>query len=525
MSLQRYAPSIVGSQTPRILHLPSSEPSLGNAGKAVASLAALAGLDLDPWQSDFIANATQYRKDAFYNPILDKVQYKWAAREVGLMISRQNGKGSVLEARELAGLFLFGERLIIHSAHQFDTSKEAFERILMLIESTREFDREVSRVSRSHGEEGIELKSGQRLRFRTRTKGGGRGFTCDCLVLDEAMILGVDQVRAILPVVSARPNPQIWYTGSAGDKDSTQFGRVRSRGIRGTDPRLLYAEFSADIHNLFCAPDCDEHMDIADPATWAYANASLNIASDHGITMDALSGDFESMDPDSFAAEHLGVGTWPVDGEGWLVISKEAWQRRHEETSEIDRTKGLAIGVDTSPDGIISSIGAAGYSIIKGPDGQEQVHIELTGDATQDVWDWRPGTQWVVPRVKEIWRNQRPSCVVIDPASPAGQFIYELEQAGINVVTPTTREFAQACGEFKSAVVPRRGEVATLVHIDQRPVNSAVAVADIRNLQDLWAWSKPNSSSDISPLVALTLASWGLRKHGKKAANLWVRRR
>jgi len=58
------------------------------------------------------------------------------------------------------GLFLFGERLIIHSAHQFDTSKEAFNRILMLIENAPDLDKEVARVSRSHGEEGVELLRG-----------------------------------------------------------------------------------------------------------------------------------------------------------------------------------------------------------------------------------------------------------------------------------------------------------------------------------------------------------------------------
>ncbi|MGY4986484.1 hypothetical protein [Streptomyces nigrescens] len=74
--------------------------------------------------------------DEYWNPYTGRMEPRWAAFEVGLVVSRQNGKGSLLEARELAGLFLFGERLIIHSAHQFDTSKEAFERILMLVENT-----------------------------------------------------------------------------------------------------------------------------------------------------------------------------------------------------------------------------------------------------------------------------------------------------------------------------------------------------------------------------------------------------
>lgn len=49
----------------------------------------------------------------------ERADGKWAAFETALIVPRQNGKGSVLEARELAGLFLFGEQLILHSAHEF----------------------------------------------------------------------------------------------------------------------------------------------------------------------------------------------------------------------------------------------------------------------------------------------------------------------------------------------------------------------------------------------------------------------
>ena len=116
-----------------------------------------------------------------------------------------------IEARELAGLFLLGERLIIHSAHQFDTSLEAFRRLETLIEGSDELSRRVKKATHSHGEEGIELLNGQRIRFRTRTKGGGRGFTGDCLILDEAMVLSEAFYGALLPTLSARSmtaNPQ-----------------------------------------------------------------------------------------------------------------------------------------------------------------------------------------------------------------------------------------------------------------------------------------------------------------------------
>ena len=129
-------------------------------------MARRAGLSLDDWQELVVSGALRTQKNG-----------KWSALEVGVDVARQNGKGGILEARELAGLFCFGERMIIHSAHRYDTSMEAMRRLLMLIEDTPEFDGQVKRVARTNGEEGIELKTGQRIRFRTRTKGGGRGFT------------------------------------------------------------------------------------------------------------------------------------------------------------------------------------------------------------------------------------------------------------------------------------------------------------------------------------------------------------
>jgi phage terminase large subunit-like protein len=223
-------------------------------------------------------------------------------------VSRQNGKGAILEGRELAGLFLLDERLIIHSAHQFDTSLEAFRRLLALVEGNADLSRRVKRVSRAHGEEGIELMNGQRVRFRTRTKGGGRGFTGDCLILDEAMELSQAAHGALLPTLSAVPNPQVWYTGSAVDQqvhdNGRVFARIRARGMSGDDPRLAYLEWSAD-----CDMD-DAHQVAEDPDAWAQANPGLGIR----ITTEHIASEQRSMDSRTFAVERLGIGDWPQVG-------------------------------------------------------------------------------------------------------------------------------------------------------------------------------------------------------------------
>lgn len=91
-------------------------------------MARRAGLHLDDWQQHALMGALRTQPNG-----------KWAALEVGVDVARQNGKGGILEARELAGIFAFEERLIIHSAHLVDTSLEAMERLLWLMEDIPEF--------------------------------------------------------------------------------------------------------------------------------------------------------------------------------------------------------------------------------------------------------------------------------------------------------------------------------------------------------------------------------------------------
>ncbi|WP_432001217.1 terminase [Streptomyces sioyaensis] len=504
--------SVLGHQRPRILHRPDG--IIGTDGQAAIELAASAGLALDPWQQFVLNESLSYRANG-----------TWAAKEVGLVVSRQNGKGSILEARELAGLFLLDEEMVIHSAHLFDTSLEAFTRLMTLIESTPDLDRFVSSnggsVKKSHGEEGITLyRDGKkrRLRFKTRTKGGGRGLTGDCIICDEAMYLDSAQVAALLPTVSARPNPQIWYTGSAGTKESEHFGRVRARGIRRSDPRLCFMEWSIDGCGEFCADDCDEHDPSGTPATehelseglvesYAKANPGLGLR----ISVEHCETERRAMDAEAFKMERLGVGDWPVEDASWRVISEEAWMNRFDPLSKPQRPMVLA--VDVTPDRARSCIAVAGDN------GEGMCHIEMTGRAGQ--YDHRPGTAWVVPRLKQLFREHRITEVVIDRGSQAGMFYDELDVLpGINVLTPTTREYAQGCGWLAGGCLPRRGNAPWISHGTpdgpQPPLTSAVAGADKRDLADLWAWDKATSVNDISPLVAVTLAAWGYHKVASK---------
>jgi phage terminase large subunit-like protein len=276
---------------------------VSSEGERVAGLAEAAGLELDDWERWVLDQGLGRGPDR-----------KWAAFEKALICSRQNGKGAILEALELAALFLddFDVDLILHSAHEFKTASEAFRRVSARIDNHPSFKRRVRQVYLQRGAESIELKNGKRLRFIARSSGSGRGFSADLVILDEAYELGDAAMAALLPTLSARPNPQIWYTSTAGLPTSTQLGRVRERGLTGTDPSLAFFEWSVD----------ELRYDPADPVDWARANPGLGIR----ITPEYIEKERAALGPDEFARERLGVGDYPVAGAGqWETLSEDAW--------------------------------------------------------------------------------------------------------------------------------------------------------------------------------------------------------
>jgi hypothetical protein len=462
---------LLGDQRPRLWSVPPH--SVSSAGSEVVDLAAKAGLVLDPWQQWVLEQSLGEQRNG-----------RWAAFEVGLIVSRQNGKGAILEARELAGLFLFEEELILHSAHEFKTASEAFRRIRRLIEDNPEFERRVRSIRTANGSEMIELKSGQRLRFVARSKGSGRGFSGDLVILDEAYDLGDEAMGALLPTLSARPNPQVWYTATAGDERSVQLGRVRERGLGGKDPSLFFAEWSVD----------PENYDPADPAAVAMANPGLGIR----ITQEYVDRERPALGPEMFAKERLGIGSYPTDlTDAWAVIGKAEWDALADNDAELEDPVAFAVAVH--PEARNASIAVSGGR------GDGNVFGELV--------EYRPGTSWVKDRLVELDKQWDPCATVVDAGSPAGSLVEELRNEGLRIETPTSREVAQSWAQFYDAIVDSRtfrhlGDVAS-----QKPLRLALAAAQKYPLGDSWRLDR-RVSVDQSPAEAVNLAHWGFRTYG-----------
>ncbi len=464
-----------GNQTPRFRLVPKAKVSLGDQ---CIQFAARCGLDLDPWQADVLRGAMGVRPDG-----------RWAAFEVGVVVPRQNGKGSILEARQLAGLFSRErpERLQVHSAHEFKTCYEHFRRVKDLGEGCDILARQLkprTGIRTGAGDQAIELRNGNRLRFIARSRASGRGFAGDVVYLDEAFRLSDQAMGALLPTLSARPNPQIWYTSSAPHRDSEVLHRIRDRGRAGGDDRLFYAEWA-------CEPDTDP----TDRDGWYRANPALGIR----ISEDFIHAEHGALSATEFARERLGI---PEEPETVVsVIPVDVWAALLDEDSRVESHRQLAL--DVSPDRRWASFGTAGRRW----DGL--LHVETR--------DRRPGTGWVVDRAAELAEGHKVP-IRIDKSSPAASFILPLRERGVDVVEVSTQEHAQACGQFIDACL--NGHVR---HLAQLSLDSALRGAVLRASGDAELWGRRSSKVDITPLVAVTLALGGVPQEPQKTTSApWV---
>lgn len=484
---------------PRYHTAPSRSQKHRELEQFAVFLAQEAGLLLDPWEEWYLLESLKQRDDD-----------KWAALECGLCVPRQNGKGSILEARELVGLFVdenkfpgVGSRLAVHTAHEAKTAHEGFERLEQLITGTPRLRAQLrGRPRQSEGGEVIRLQNGRRIRFRTRTAGGGRGLSGDLLIFDECMILMQGVHEAVWPIVTARPNPQIWYTGSAVDKTEplmdehgVVFSRVRKRGIAG-DEDLLFAEWSLDYES----PDEVPREVAQAPESWALTNPGLDVRLSRRI----IAVEQRSLSSRGFARERLGVGDWPDPDQSNRVIGEEEWAAAAaDETSVIQNPVCLA--VDVSPLRDRAAIGIAG----RNDSGKNQVEILERFRSTAGIIDALEAFVKLHGRRTEI---------IVDSVGAGASLIPDMEKKKLNVVPVTAGEHARGCGMFFDGIMgdKEREIPPTLNHLSDPALNAAVAGAVKRPLGDRWGWNRKDSTIDISTLVATTLALYGFlrKRHG-----------
>lgn len=428
-------------------------------------------------------------------------QGKSAAFEQGIICARQNLKTGVLKQAALGWLFLTDQPLIVWSAHEFRTAREAFRDITALVEASDYLRPRVKKVYQGSGDESIELKTGARLIFKARTGGGGRGLTGHKVILDEAFALEAMHMGALLPTLISVPDPQVVYASSAGLARSEILRSVRDRGRAG-DGRIAYAEWCSEpggCESEACAHTKGTPGCVADDKNrWRNANP---VVSRNDPSMGSVQALRDALPPDEFVRECLGWWDASVGGEA-EGISPAAWAKCAD--AESRRSGRITVGMDMTRDRSTVNLAIVGER----EDGQ--LHGELI--------ESRRGSSWVVERCKEINARHAPTAFVMDNGSAEATLIADMEEAGLPVFIVKVDEYAKACGLLHDLVIAEG-----FAHIDQHVLNSAVAGAKAHPLsRGQWVW-RPKGETPISPLIALTKAIAGHEAHTAKdpAMNVW----
>lgn len=504
-------PSVLVS--PAYANFPAFTKTLG---PEVCDIATSAGLVPDPEQ-ELALNALFALSP---NPMIS------AAFEFAIICARQNMKTALFQMAALGWLYVTDQRLVVWSSHEMDTTNEAFEDIFNLIDGTpalsRRLDPDFGKepgVKRGNGKEVIKLRpspecpTGQRLKFKARTHGGARGLTGNKIILDEAYALKRAHMGSLLPTLSAVKDPQVVYGSSAGHADSEMLRSIRDRGRAGTSPRLGYLEFCAPedscedkacSHDLGvdgCAMDNMEFVRMANPAL------------ERRITIDYIRAEREALPPDEFGRERLGWWDKPDEGAAAL-IKPDMWNPLADPLSvPVDP---VAFGVYVKTDRTQSAIGVVG----RRADGK--LHVGVVPAVRGKQIDSLPGTAWIPDRVRELVEAWKPCAVVIDGHSAAASLITTIEGLGVDVVKSNATDLAKACGAMYDAITAERDSEASLRHVGTGPLMRSVTSAKKRDLSDAWAWDRKDKDSDITQLMAVTLALHGLVEHGTpETVEVW----
>ncbi|MFJ4692837.1 terminase large subunit domain-containing protein [Streptomyces sp. NPDC088766] len=475
--------------TPRHPDRPSLGPKLW---KVMAKL----GAPPMPWQ--------KYVSDVALE--IDPATGLFAHREVGLSVSRQQGKTELCLGAQVHRALAWPRQNVVYAAQTRGMARQRWEDEFWEKISGSDLAK-LARIRKSNGNEAILWgRTRSRMGITANTEKAGHGPPLDLGFIDEAFAHEDDRLeQAFSPAMLTRAMGQLWWASAGGTTKSVWLNKKRENGraliealfaalaedAAAVRPRAAYFEWFAP-----------EDMDRADPATWRATLPALG----HTVTEAIIAAELEKMDPAEFDRAYLNRTRKPTPPSD-PNVPKAKWPGLVDAASK-PVASSVALAIDVSQDRKRAAISAASLR----PDGK--VHLEVVAH--------RPGTDWVVPAVKRLHRLWNPVAVAVaSSGAPAGSLIDDLVAAGIEV--PKDKEhpargdlavmragdITEACGQMADAM-----NQGTVQHLDQVPLTAAVNGARTRRNGDAWTLDRTSSLVDISPLCAATFARWALLIRG-----------
>lgn len=466
----------IGAQKPRI--------DIYNDGLIIEAKEAIRltkdfGNELFKWQKDTIMRWLAVDEDGVL-----------VNRTCGLEIPRQNGKTELIRVRIIYGLVSRGEH-IIFTAQSDSTADTVKARVLdFFYENDDPHIKDLLapkfRKKRLDSYDYLELVTGGRVKFTTRTRMTGLGNTNDVLINDEAQEMTDAQAAALVPTVSASQlgNPQIIYVGTPPEPSGVgmQFTKVRAKALK-RNQNVCWREWG--VENLH---------DVNDVEAWYATNPSLNLTILETTVRDV---DLVNLtDEDSFNRQRLG---WWSGVESKRAITDEQWERLATDKVNLAEVPELVYAVKIAPDRGELALAVAIEM------GVDTYHVEVIRSEP-----WSNGHKWLIDFLSERWR--RANGIIIDGWYGKQIIEEDLKTAGVptkRLVSMSMSNIADAHVFFYEGIERRQ-----VTHFNQPYLNTAVANTKRRVLGKYggfgWESMSPTEVSS-APIDSVTLAYWGAR--------------
>lgn len=495
-------PKLLGSEEPRIFTPPLREltPETTLGFECIAFAENILGLELMPWQKWLLLHALELHP----HEVDESGAPTFRFRKVILLVGRQNGKSTVMQALTLWRMFVDRCSLTIGTAQDLEIAEALWGEAVEIVEETETLRAQVGKTERQPGRKMFKLKTGETYKVKAATRRGGRGLSGELVLLDELREHQTwDAWGAVTKTTNAKARAQIYGISNAGDTTSVVLSYLRkkahaslgdpdglNRDAPSTEPtedeieELGMDDSGMAIFEWSAPPGCA----IDDREGWAWANPSLGWR----MRESTLASDC-ATDPEwVFRTEVLcqwseGTLQGPFPPGAW-----EAGQVLDAESAP-QIVGDVVAGLGMSADRAQTVIAFAG----RDEDGRAQVEIVAR----------RGGTDWV-----EGWLSERRGIVTgiggQGRGAPESALIESLGLAGLPVQPIAGSDLSGATGAFYDAV--RHNTVTHLAH----PALDAAAQTAVPKVLEGGAilWDRKRSPIDISALQAATCALWLLER-------------
>ena len=467
-ALKQAPEALKGHTTPRI-HTPLHE-DLPSKGQEMIDFCKEIGWPLLPWQEWLAIQAHRYHPETG----------KWAHPEVGLLIARQNGKSTFLALRVLTGMYLWGEKLQVGTAHKLTTSSEIFNKIYEIIESNPKLLAKFDKKIESKGSQEIKAL-GNRYIIRANNA-ASRGISSpNTIHMDEVREYKDEEVWAAMRYTQmATQNPQAWVYSNAGDQHSIILNKLRDRAlakINGADDKIAWFEWSG-VPEVKIDPESQEFWH-----SIACANPSMG----YTISEDNIKAVLH--DDDSIIRTEV-LCNWVTTINP--VVDPNRWNDCQSSGLKLDRESLTWMAIDLSPDRKSAAL-VAGQKLAR--EGQFVVALLNTWSNPVALDD-----KYLANEIAG-WVRKYHTDVVAYSARTAGAVALRLKPAGINVEAIDGQVYATACDQMLAAINSGR-----LRHLNQEELTKqALSAVKLPYGDGGWVMGRKVSNAVIAATVAMSM--------------------